>query len=823
MAPGDLERMREEFGRLAALAPDERNAALELLAGQDPALAGMLAGLFAVDDAAERWFDGLLEPLAAQRLAELDSAWAAGRRVGPYRLERLIATGGMGAVFLARKADGELTRPVALKLVPPEHTVTGGGARLRQERDLLARLSHPNIAQLFDAGVDDQGRPWIAMEYVDGLDPGRWCAAHAEPRARLELFVRLCGAVAFAHRQLIVHGDIKPANLRIDRHGRLKLLDFGIARLLRDTSEREAGTSKHFSPGFAAPEVEAGARPDVGSDIYSLGRTLEALLAAVPPVRVPELRAIVQRATDADPERRYPDAGALEADIEAWLGKRPVAAYSDAAGYRFGKWLRRHWAAAGTGLAVFGMLVAFAVISQEQARRFAAERDKARQLAGFLQQVFTGADPEATAGRDITARELLDRGVEQIETIDAEASVQADFLATMALTYQRLGDYRRAGDLFRRVAELQQARLDAGLRERARIRIEIAETAHADGRFSEARAEFERALDLLDHETGAEARLLAADAMSKLGATLERLGERQRGIALIEQALDITRAHAAPGSPRLAERLNEAGIAWLQRGRPAQGIGLLDEALAIRRRLDEAEGRTSPRTATLINNIGLMHYLSGAPGRAGPRFEEALQIRRALLPGNHPDIAQTLTNLGLMHKDYGDPEQALALLEEALEIRRAGLRPDHLKIAQGMLNLAIAHRLAGRFDTGRALFEDGIGRLEALVGTTHPMTAVAHNDYGALLLESGDLAAAAREYRRAVEIRAEALPEDHPHQAWSLLGLGRVLLRQGDPDAALPLLERAAAIRRAHLPDGDALREQAEAALARARAARASG
>src|SRR6056297_1680995 len=310
---GDAGKLIAAYERVADLTPEARERELETMRQNQPALAGRLERMLAREAEATSWLERLEQTLAGNLAAELDSAWAPGRVIGPYRLERLLATGGMGAVFLARKADGELKRPVALKLVPPGLVNDETRARFRQERDLLAALVHPNIAQLLDAGVTDAGQPWFAMEYIDGSRFLDWCRHGADGLdAGVRRFLDLVDAVQFAHRNLVVHGDIKPGNVMVDHDGRLRLLDFGIARLMSEMPDD--GAVRYYTARYAAPEVRDGQAPAVASDVFSLGVMLAELIdlpgstSSSPPIA--ELRCIAERATrDAAADRYEASAG----------------------------------------------------------------------------------------------------------------------------------------------------------------------------------------------------------------------------------------------------------------------------------------------------------------------------------------------------------------------------------------------------------------------------------------------------------------------------------------------------------------------------------
>lgn len=803
---------------LMALSQGGREAELERLAAANPELARQLKRLLSRSAEAETWL-GDFELLLGRSLAsELDSAWAPGRLVGPYRLERLLATGGMDAVFLARKADGELKRPVALKLVPPGLVNDETRARFRQERDLLAALVHPNIAQLLDAGVTDDGQPWFAMEFIDGSRFLDWCRQEAGGlEARVRRFLDLVDAVQFAHRNLVVHGDIKPGNVMVDGEGRPRLLDFGIARLLDEMPAD--GAVRYFTARYAAPEVADGNGPTIGSDVFSLGVMLAELIdlpgsASSSPERsfpppISELRCIAERATRDSPNDRYESARHLGQEIRRWLRFEPIDAREGGAGYRFGKRVRRHpWASAGIAAALV-VLAGFGIYSHIQAARFAEQRDSARQLAEFMEQVLLGSDPEIARDGDLSARELLDRGLEGLGpelTVGAPgADVRARFASIMGRTYQRLGDYPTA----RRLLEEAFASNALEPAQRVEVLLELADNHYLAGRF-EAAEEIYRA-----QLAAAAGDPVRARALAGLARTLSQIGRPDEAVELLDRSIALTRADPSVAAWRLAQRLNDAGSARFRLGQYDRATAMLEEALAVRRSLDgDAPGRAgSPATATLLNNLGLMHYLAGSPDRARPALAEALALRRGLLAGDHPDLAQTLTNLGLMEKDYGDIGASVQLLREALEVRRAALEPDHYRIGQAMLNLAIALRDSDDFSTAEDLFGRSLERLTDQLGADHPQVAVVHTEMGTLWLETDRPGLAEAAFRRSLEIRRAGLPDGHPHLAWSLLGLGRALLDSGRREEALPLLREAVAIRREVLPPENPLRLLAETTL----------
>lgn len=816
--PGDAELLAM-LQRLAGLDAGELDAELSKIEAESAQTAQRVRDMLARGERAEAWFDDLETAIGRGLATELDRAWASGRVVGPYRLEHPLGTGGMDAVFLARKADGELKRPVALKLVPQALVDATALERLRHERDVLASLSHPNIAQLLDAGIADDGQPWIAMEYIDGHDLLTWCRTHApELEQRVHIFASLVEAVRFAHRNLVVHGDLKPTNVRVDASGRLRLLDFGISRLLGELAAKGNATQMPaaFTPGYAAPELHEGLRATVASDLYALGVTLRELieLPTEGNSRRPrrELELIAARAMNEDPDQRYDGAHQLGEELRRWLAFEPVKAREGGVLYRFGKRLRRY-PLASTAVALAAVaLIGFGVYSRIQAERFAEQRDSARQLADFMEQVFLGADPENVRARDLSARALLDRGLEALDpelSADAPLSeVRSRFASIMGRTYQRLGDYPAARRLLEQA--LASDSLDAS--QRTNVELELARNHLLAGRFEAAETAYRELLATVSADAD------RARALGGLGRTLSQTGRPAEAVELLDESVELTRGDPSAEPRSLAQRLNDTGSAWFRMGEYDRASTLLEEALAIRRKLDRVEPDQpgSPATATLLNNLGLMHYLDGFPDRARPALVEALEMRRSLLTGDHPDLAQTLTNMGLLEKDYGDVAVSVTMLEEALAIRQASLAPDHYRIGQAMLNLAIAQRESGDHAAAEALFDQALVRLTERLGAEHPQVAVVHTEFGQLLLDTGRHGESEAAFRESLSIRRAALGDEHPHLAWSLLGLGRALIASGRQTEALPYLREAVAIRQRGLPADNPLRLETEETLLKA-------
>jgi serine/threonine protein kinase len=432
-----------------------------------------------------------------------------GDEIGPYRIIELIGRGGQGSVWLAQRVDGQLKRKLALKL-PRLSWVEGLAARMERERDILGGLDHPYIARLYDAGVDQRGRPFLAIEHVEGTNLERFCdEQRLDVRARVTLFMKILEAVQHAHAALVVHRDLKPANILVNARGEPKLLDFGVASLMDDAaadgddpSIRTAGRA--LTPRYASPEQISGKRLGVGSDIYSLAVVLYESLTGSSPYAVKrpsaaeyervitdgevrsasraaltdgialarsttprrlarvlqgDLEAVLLRAMALDPRERYATASALRDDLRRWLTGRPVQARPPSAWTSLRKFVVRNaWTVGGVSLAVAAVMVA-GLIAIWQARQAHEETRRANATRDLLMGVFSDANPALHGGREMTARQLLESNEARlVDRLQGDPLLQADVLHSVASVWDRFGDLERVIETHeRRVALLRES------------------------------------------------------------------------------------------------------------------------------------------------------------------------------------------------------------------------------------------------------------------------------------------------------------------------------------------------------------------------------
>lgn len=622
-----------------------------------------------------------------------------GQVIGPYRLARRIGAGGMGEVWLAERDDGHFEQQVALKLMLPG--ATSSEERFRNERQILAALDHPGIARLYDGGIAVDGRPWMAVEYIAGDDLITYCdAGRADLAQRLQLFLQMCDAVSYAHSRLVVHRDLKPGNVLVTSEGQVKLLDFGIAKLLAGGTTADATRTTQLSLAYAAPEQLRGELVTTATDVFALGITLYQLLTGrlpweghpsglghalprllgetpLPPSRATDgrvaaralrgdLDAILAKALRADPGDRYPDAREFASDIRRLLQHEPVRARAGAGAYVARRFLRRHWlpvsAACAAVLALAIGLGGFAW----QAQRAEREAQRAQATRDFLLRVFEASDPRIAQDRprgQITARELLDANVSRIDTeFSSDPDTRLELLGVAADIYRELGEDERYAHLHQRHYEL--ARRTYGEASAIALNDRLDDVDRQILRHADADA-----LQLLGELDG-----LIRDSGLERSATRARwwLLHGQAQIAdsnrATEAQADLRRsaelyADVAPLDPARVTALADIGTTYVNQLDFANGRRATEAAIAASRALPR---RNDSELATLYGNLGLLEMQAGNLGAAERAYAASSAVIRSTYGEAHPDNwARAALSARAAHLG-GDRVRALSTFRDVL-------------------------------------------------------------------------------------------------------------------------------------------------------------
>lgn len=754
----------------AALGIEDAEARLAFVAdrcGEDAALRARVEALLAYDEAGFRLLptESFIQPIGVIE--------AIPERIGPYRVTAEIARGGMGAVVVAERDDGVFHQRVAIKLIRGDLASERARARFAEERRILARLRHPGIVRILDGGEAD-GRPWLAMDHVEGLPVTEALrAAGADRASRLDAFEAVCEAVAYAHRSLVIHADIKPSNVLMTEAGGVQLLDFGIARLISAIDTDEAGDPYPLTRGYAAPERALGLAPTIAGDVFSLGVLLLAMLDArlpaddgifVPGTHLPrgalagDLAAIAGCALAARPERRYPDVAALLGDVRRHRGWRPVKARGDADWrYVAGCFARRNRRPLLIAGAIAGLLVATSAISTVQF--FRAERARTQADARFMElrglaryMLFEHYDRLADAPGTVAARgRLAEVAGHYLDRLRTAPGAPADLRLDTARGYRRLAtilglsgtaNLGRPDD-----AATALGRAEALLAPMARetpddpaVQIELGWvtlsrwTLASDPRgvalSGQAREHFAQALAL--QPGNAEALLGALTADRARVFDLEKADDHARSLALARQTLAQLRAGRFP--PALASDARMLEVSLLNRIGDATYYG------------DDIPGALTPyREAEGL----ILAELAKAPS---VRWEESLGEARY-------NVSSTLA--GIVGRDaeaLAEADRGVAEMERALSFGPDAAIEMRLIILLGQRSLLL-HAL-GRIGEAEAASLRGIAlRRQRLAAMPADMTrrrdlAVGLAAHADLLTEAGDRPAACQAAREGVELLA---------------------------------------------------------------------
>lgn len=760
--------------------------------------------------------------------------------IGPYRVVDTLGAGGMGRVYLAERADADFEQRVAIKVLRRGVDDAASRARFRAERRILARQRSPNIAALLDGGTLDDGTPYLVMEYVEGEtlleDAARLQLGVAE---RLGRFLEVCGAVSTLHRGLVVHRDIKPGNILVTKDGTVKLLDFGIAKILEDEDDghtlvrTEAGALL-FTPEYAAPEQLRGEAVTTSTDVHALGRLLFELLgerrpfvfetrslaeiervtcseepplmsSVAPPARAAALRGdldtIVAKAIRADPERRYGSVDQLADDIRRHLAGLPVRARPDTLGYRAAKFVRRNPVPLGAALLVVGLAVAFAAVTARKNARIAEERDLAREKArtaeevvAFVVDLFHVTEPDVSAGERVTARALLERGASQVRgSVGTEPLVEASLLHAMGRAFHALGDPGRAGELLGRADELRR-RHGARPLDRARTTHQLASIATAKGEFTEAEELFDAALEVVRAAPDAGPEDLCEVELSRANF-LREAGRFDEALAASEEATRTLRTHLDPPHPVLAAALDNLASQREAVGDFEGAEEALEEVMGMQAQLYSGD---HPRIAATLCSRSILLRSMGRLDGSVAAAEEALRIYRAVLGEDHPDVDRATFLLAGSLQDAGEMDRALGIYREILERDRARYG-EHLYVSLDLNDIASILSRLGRYDESLRTFEEALAMQRQVLPEGHHEIATTLSNMGALARRSGRKPEAIPLFREALAMRVATFPADHPAVLTSRNMLAIALDESGRTAEALIEAEAVLAAREAKL------------------------
>ncbi len=721
------------------------------------------------------------EPLEieSELLAVSDATLAEGTRIGSYRVKSWIGQGGMGEVYLAARVDAGFEQLVAIKVLRVPYGGRDAAARFRRERRILAHLAHPAVVPLLDSGVTSDGRPYLVLQYVEGLPITRYCdEKKLSVDARLRLFVDVCRAVQYAHGRLIIHRDLKPSNILVTPEGEPRLLDFGIAKVLASEGDDPETQVTHLqgapmTPERAAPEQLRGELSSTATDVWALGVLLYELVKGKLPFAVTgRSREEIERAVTAEPEpmrlrlrgdldtvvavalrlepdQRYASAGQLADDVERVLAGQPILARPHGLGYRVRRFVGRNHAAVAASTLAFVCLIAFSVASIVQARQVIRERDraaaeevKANAVVDLLVEVLGGAAPTAGArGAVVNVDELLARGEKRARDLDGQPEIQARLWHVLGKIQLDRSGLRKARELFELAYAREAAVAGAG-----------------------AARSLEMALDL-------------ANAEQKLGnnPAAEKI---LRGI--------IARVERDGGGPEIhANALNQLGT--LVKDEP-----LLQRALGLRRAIAPPKPML---VADTLNELGTLAYEAGVRDTAERYWRESLALATAALGADHPQVLSVKSHLSLVVSDDAEQEALFRSLIASHETR-FGRNSSEAALAWNNMGVAMARR--GNLAGALAAFRESVDRWTIIAGRDHPHTLNTRRSIGRIFELTGDHESALRHLQAVIAVLRRRGTEEaflagvRSQAAMVLLRVGRPAEAEREASLALAELKRLA-------------------------------
>lgn len=815
--PTRLQQVRRLFEAAVESDPADIDQFLEDSAPDDPQLRAEVRSLL---DAHALPGATLQAPISDELFAAATRSidWN-GVRVGAYVVQRQIGVGGMGAVYEAVRADEQFEKRVAIKFLRRSVESKLALQRFRYERQILANLSHPNIAALLDGGVTADGQPFFVMEYVDGAPITSWCdQQRLGLRQRLVLFLQVCAAVQHAHQNLVVHRDLKPGNILVTPDGTVKLLDFGIAKLLREGEGTDQlpptqGGARVFTPEYASPEQVRGMPVSTASDVYALGVILYELLTGRRPFRLDgellaeierivatespprpstmvtnasaaamgmrstarvrarltgDLDAIVLTALRKEPDQRYGSADRFASDLRAYLDGMPVAARPEGIAYRTIKFLRRRRIEISAAALVALSLLAGIVMTTRQAHSAEVARNRATSVLGFVTNMLGAADPGAL-GRDVTVREVLDTAAVRADTLASSPDLEAGIREVIGNTYLALGEYGAALGQYHHALSLRSRINNGG-----------------------------------DYPTGI--------LLTKISGAEEFSGNYPIADSIISVADTMLRRTAKPDDPELVSVIDA-------RARLMDELGQLEEAASLQRKALEWRQENTPEDQETItysyNNLAVALGQLGHAEEAESLHALAVESARRAFGPEHPVVAGAMGahafSLELLHKD----READSIYDLVVRMRHKLLGPEHPDYAWTLMNSAQLQIRLGNAPKAARQAREILALRDNSIPESHPTIAAALQILGLAMGQLDSLGLEERYLTESLALRRKTLPEDHWLIASGEGVLGEHYVRTNQFAKAEPLLlhseARLSALRGADSPQAlDAMARLAE-------------
>lgn len=712
-----------------------------------------------------------------------------GEEIGAYTIIEKVGQGGMGAVYLAERTDGDFKHRVAIKLIRNSHATEENIKRFRREKSILANLNHPSIAQLYDGGRTESGIPYIIMEFVEGAPITEYCRIHnCTIEQKLELFKQVLEAVQNAHENLTIHRDLKPDNIFIDQSGNVKILDFGISKLLEDDHDSLHTTEAHLlTPRYASPEQIRQEPVTTSTDLYSLGVVLFKLLANEDPIDLTDLTeyqagqailneepskpsskvsdpvlkkklkgdldAIVLKAIRKEPESRYRGAKDFINDLENYRSGIPVSAREDSLQYRAQKFLDRH----KQGIVIAsGVVFLIVILTGFYTSRITHERniaqleaEKSQEITSFIIGLLEENYPQNSQGDTITVRQILDKSVSEIRTLDKSPKVRAKLLQVIGHAYNSVGEPQKAKPLLG------------------------------------------RSINILDSVNVANVDL--AHTYNVSGLITRDLGKLDSAQYYMQKAVYMLRDLDKKNIPEYPKALKNLAYVLRLQSDYEQALNLVEEALQIEKQLYEAPNVNIAETVYILASIN--RYL-GNYEKALEHQRNSLKMIQAITSGPHPGMVANLSNIAVLFSIMDSPDSSKTYYRKALNMAERLYGPNHPEVANLSSNISSIYIDEQKYDSAEILINKALDITLKTSGEHNPRYGNYINNYGKLYFQKGEFFKADSMYQIALRIFEENYDADHPEIANMIQNRADVAYSLNNFEEAKKLQTQALEIRR---------------------------
>lgn len=665
-----------------------------------------------------------------------------GRSIGSYTIKEQIGKGGMGSVYLAERGDGQFEHQVAIKIIQQGKATKENIQRFQRERNILAGLNHPGIAKLFDGGLTEDGFPYLVMEYVEGTPIDEYCQKdNSSTEKKVLLFRQVLEAVRHAHENLVIHRDLKPTNILVDAKGNVKILDFGISKLVEEKETTATLTqtgARLLTPKYAAPEQITQSNITTATDLYALGIVFYKLLTGNDPFNMDtlsryemeqvileqqplkpsakvsssayrkqlkgDLDAITLKSIRKEADQRYRVANEFLEDLHNYQQGLPVSAHTDTLKYRSRKFFARHKLSIATLTGFLVLLISFTALhtSRITKERNSAqlEAERATEIKNLFNNILLQQDPFSQPDRNITLAEVLDRGTADIQQrLEEQPEIKAEILGLLGDNYVSLGNFTKGEELLNEALELYSSSLPESAQQTYVSNLSrIGRVYSRTGRFEEAEAAYMEALQLVKYEYGEDTNH-AAPFYSSLASVYREQGKLLKTEEYYKRAIDLA---DSTEKKSLAVSLGNLAIAYRDQGKFEKAITLHKQSMELE---SDVHDTLHPNIASTHNNLAFTYQQMGNYPKADSLHQIALEMRRKLFPSDHHHIASSLIRLGLLKIKQLHVREAESLLEKGYDILNQKLPEDHWQVISAKGGLAVSRAMQGQFDENVPIVE----------------------------------------------------------------------------------------------------------------------